>query len=286
MSARACRTLLDRRIVQTTVLAETHSSTVVRAIAADGGSVIVKLYGAERGRRAWEEQRALTAAGTLVPVPQVLAYGPLPDTETTALIIADLGQVDLGDAVRDGRCTRTGALAVLGSLLALLHQLPMNAGPYPPTTRGPHTDASPLLRRCPRPLAAIGPTLTQAAVGAATSTRPVWCHGDLHPANVLFPYVSPGQLGPAYMIDLGQMVCAAPEYDVAQCLVVSDALTPTERAHVECAYGPGLDRSLLDDLIVFHAVRGWVYAAAAEGRDIPLWNARIGYVLRHHPSIV
>lgn len=276
--ALACRALLGREATLAKVLSRAPGSDVVRASLADGDSVIVKLHTGAQRRRAREQQRALAAvaAYTTVPTPRVLGCGGVPGTGASALIAVDLGQVDLGRAVRDGLCTRDQALEILSGLLARLHRLPMAAGPRPATGSGPRIDALALIERCPGPLAeTVAPLLIRAAARARTAMPTVWCHGDLHPANVLFPQDGAGRLGPAHVIDFEQMVHAAPEYDVAQCLVTSDALAPSERARVAASYGSPLDQRLLDELIVFHAVRGLVYAAMAERRDASLWNRRV-----------
>lgn len=284
VAAVACRVLLGREMTVARTLSSAPGSAVVRAELADGGSVIVKVHDGAARRRAREQQRAMAAvaAYTAVPTPRVLGCGVLPGGGTAALVTADLGQVDLGCAVREGTCTRDQALEILGGLLALLHRLPLDAGPRAPTGRGPRIDALALIERCPSTLAVtVAPVLARAAAAAQEAERRVWCHGDLHPSNVLFPERRSGRLGPAHVIDFEQMVCAAPEYDLAQCLVASDALEPDERAHVTAAYHATLDQRLLDELIVFHAVRGLVYAVLAEGRDARLWGARTAYALEH-----
>lgn len=288
-AALACRALLGREMTAARILSSALGAAVVRAELADGGSVIVKLHHGAARRRAREQQRAMAAVAvyTAVLTPRVLGCGTLSSVGAAALITADLGDLDLGRAVGAGMRTRDQALEILGELLALLHQLPLDAGPRTPAGRGPRIDAPALIERCPSTLAEmVAPLLAKAAADAQETARRVWCHGDLHPSNVLFPRPLPGRLGPAHVIDFEQMVCAAPEYDAAQCLVASDALEPDERAHVADGYGAALDQRLLDRLIVFHAVRGLIYAAHAEGRDTALWNARVAYALEHCTTAV
>ena len=284
VAAVACRTLLGEQITQARILSDTPGSSVVRTHLVGGGSVIVRLHAGALRRRAREQQGAMAAvaAYTRVRTPRVLACGALPGGAVSALITTDLGPVDLGRAVREGMCTRDQALEILGGLLALLHQLPLLCGPRPRAGRGARIDAPALIERCPAPLAdTVAPVLDRAATKALAAARPVWCHGDLHPANVLLPQAAPGDLGPAYVIDFEQMLCAAREYDLAQCLVTSDALAPRERALVTAGYSAPVDEKLLDELIVFHAVRGLVYAGHVEGRDTSLWSARADYALEH-----
>jgi aminoglycoside phosphotransferase (APT) family kinase protein len=283
-AAVACRVLLGRDAVDVRELSCSSASAVCRVELVGGGCAIVKLHFGAARRRAREQQRAMAAvaAYSAVPTARVLACGAVPVAGAAALITSDLGRVDLGCAVRDGICSRDQALELMGRLLARLHRMPLEAGPRPPSGRGPRIDAPALIARCPAALAdAVGPVLARAAAAARETARPVWCHGDLHPANVLLPQAAGGRLGPAHVIDFEQMLCAAPEYDLAQCLVTSDALTPGERARVEAAYGGALCPPLIDELIVFHAARGLVYAARDEGRDAPLWQARVHHALEH-----
>jgi aminoglycoside phosphotransferase (APT) family kinase protein len=283
-AALACRVLLGQAAADVRELSCSPTSAVCRVALVGAGHAIVKLHCRAERRRAREQQRAMTAVAsyTAVATARVLACGTVPGIGAAALITEDLGRIDLGRAVRDGMCSRDQALELLGRLLAQLHRMPTQAGPRPPEGSGPRIDAPALIARCPAPVAdAVAPILARAADAARQAGRTVWCHGDLHPANVLLPQATAGRLGPAHVIDFEQMLCAVPEYDLAQCLVTSDALAPGERARVEAGYGSALSRSLLDELIVFQAVRGLVYAAHGEGRDAPLWQARVGYVLEH-----
>jgi hypothetical protein len=83
-----------------------------------------------------------------------------------------------------------------------------------------------------------------------------------------------------HVVDFEQVILGVPEYDIAQSLVTSDALEDSDRAKFLAGYGaPGVSAELIDALIVFHVLQGWVYTARAELRDIDLWAARVRRVL-------
>lgn len=274
LAAAACAALLGRAAKAETQLSRAPSSAVHRITLDDGLRVIVKLhFGPARGK-AEQQCRALQSVRTHTDlfVPAVLACDDVPPA--AVLIMQDVGEADLGRATEAGWCTRAQALHALGDLLGRLHRLPADLGPDPPHARAPH-DASRLISLCPPMLAAAAANALARAGEVLRDGDPVWCHGDLHPANVLATRTPVDRLGALYLVDFEEMVYTRREYDLAQCLVTSDALDQADRVRIEAGYGLSLDRDAIDALLVFHAVRGWVYAAHAEQRDRQLWAVRL-----------
>jgi hypothetical protein len=275
----ACRGLLGVRPVDSYALASAPKSAVHRATLPHHRTVIVKLWGGSARWKADKERLALTAlSGGAFRGPPVLGCGHLPGRDVAALILDDVGPRTLGQAARTGAFTRADVLGFLGRLLNAFHTQPP---PGPGLLIGAADLArqvDDLRRHLPQPLVdAAREPLDQAA--ALTPGRPaVWCHGDLHAENVLLR-TTPGDTTP-YVIDFEQCVFAPAEYDIAQTLVTTDALTPEERAQVAAAYGGRLSQPLVSHLVAFHALRGWRWAALHENRDAALWQARLQLALQ------
>ena len=285
LARRACAVLLDRDAATVVLLADSAAgrSAVVRVHLADDSSVVVKVYRGRRQPRGLLHADALAAVRlhTTISTAEALACGAVPGTDVTALITTDLGSTSLHAAVHNGVFSRGQALTAMGRLLAQLHRIP--TGLHPGGRRGPRIDATALLARSGRAVfdARLVAVLSRAAAEAQQAAGRVWCHGDLHPANVLVipPY---GRLA---VVDMEDVTHAAPEYDLAQCLVTSDALDPDDRAAVLAGYGRPFSVAVLDDLVVYQAVRGLVHAADSEHRDQHLWKQRFAHAARYclHP---
>jgi aminoglycoside phosphotransferase (APT) family kinase protein len=272
----ACRDLLEADVIAINCLSRAPRSAVYRATLADQGhSVVVKLYEGLAARKAARERRAITAvaSGGLVRTPAILGYGLLPGVEAAALIMQDLGTTTLSRAVWAGASSRPEALFLLGRLLAGVHQL--SPAPDRPGTGAMFPiHAADLQRHCPAWLRdAAAPALKRAAVLTAADVREVRCHGDLHPDNVIL------RAGIPYVVDFEQATCAVAEYDLAQTAVTSDALETDQLTQILAGYGWGVSQELLAALIVFHVVRGWVWAAVRENRDKALWSSRVHFVI-------
>lgn len=220
----ACMALLGRAATTVRLLSQNGSpgtSPVLWVELAGGPYVVVKLYGGHRQVRAYRHAEVATAvsAHTAVATAAVVACGVLPGTDVTALIIADLGVLELNLAIHSGILPREHALAAMGRLWSQLHGLPSDAL----DTRygqGPRIEADRLVayRRDVVDSAALA-VVVRAAEAARPRTGRVWCHGDLHPGNVLVEQPT----GRLTVADLEDMVQAVPEYDLAQCLAASDA---------------------------------------------------------------
>ncbi|WP_329522164.1 aminoglycoside phosphotransferase family protein [Spirillospora sp. NBC_01491] len=277
--ALACRNLLSADVTQARCLSQSPQSSVHRVVLHDHRAAIVKLHRGESRWKAIKERKAMeaVAAHTTLHTAGLLACGPVPGHDTTALITADLGEASLSQAAREGTRSRSQALGLLGVVLAQFHQLPVRCGLRVTAGWSLEAQVIALRRRCPGPLlAVVGPALLRAVeLGVG---RLVWCHGDLHLDNVLLVPDARGD-GLPYVIDFEQMVPAVPEYDIAQSAVTSDALDGHELAEITAGYGEPLSAELVTVLIVFHVLQGWVYAALTEGRDTRLWANRLDIVI-------
>jgi Ser/Thr protein kinase RdoA (MazF antagonist) len=284
----ACRSLLGAEAIQATCLSRALRSAVYRVVLHDHRTVIVKLHHGESRWKAVKERQAMQAVAvyTTLRTATILACGPVPGHDTTALITTDLGETSLSRPSGQGTGSRSQTLKVLGAVLAQFHQLPARCGP-PAATGGLSLaeQVTALRSHCPEHLlAATGPALRRAVelTGTATSAgRLVWCHGDMHPGNVLLRHRELEDSA-AYVIDFEQMVRAVPEYDVAQSAVTSDALDGNELAEIAIGYRTPLSADLVAVLIVFHVLRGWVYAALAEHRDTRLWATRLHIMINRY----
>ena len=270
----ACQGWLGTAIAKLSCLSVAPTSAVLRAELAVGGgpaSVLVKLYRASTAWKADKERKVIDAvsASPRLTVPRVLAHGYLqPAIDATALVLEDRGTATLQEQVRTGRSSPRDALCQLGRVLREFHTLPPSA--LSGTTDVPRAVAS-LRRHLPEALLVqSAEALTRVAELASAATS-VSCHGDLHLANVL----APGDDGRTCVIDFEGATTAPAEYDVAQTIVTTDAFTPDERFSLLSSYDARLHAELLDQLTVFHALRGWLYAAVRENRDVELWNVRL-----------
>ena len=274
-AAAVCRELLGVRAAAVGPIADS-ASWLQRVTLENGQRVVVKIHSARPGR-AELERRALTclAAHSDVQAPMVLACGNVPGSDAEALVLVDVGPSNLGQLYCAGRCSREEVLEAVGSLLARIHKLPLDCGPGDPHKSRPCVPVEALIARCPDGVKQIAAAVVEQATKAITQTRPTtWCHGDLHPANVV-PMGQALDSASLHVVDLEQVACTIPEYDVAQSLVTSDALDLSGRAAVLHGYATRLDHELLTSLIAYQALRGWAYGAAVEGRDIALWTHRL-----------
>nr|WP_237694345.1 aminoglycoside phosphotransferase family protein [Streptomyces sp. SID2563] len=250
-------------------------TAVYRAGLADGRSVVIKLYAATARRNAGTESAAIRAASGHVPVPAVVGYGNVPGHDATALITCDLGPLTLGSAVRSGLVSDERALKDLAGLLGRLHRAPVQIG----APRRPFYEqvASLGLRCQSSSLDRIGPVL--AAIADAASTALVWCHGDLHSDNVVL--VRPQAV--RHLVDFTDAAAGPRESDVAQTLVMTDALSPLRARSVTDAYPLALDHRLLSAWAVFHTMRCWAHSES--GDDRARWAGRLDELSRRTPHL-
>ncbi|MFB7412427.1 phosphotransferase [Streptomyces sp. NPDC056202] len=253
-----------------------RSRTVVyRAFLTDGRSVVIKLYAVTARRNAETEAVAVRAVAKHVSVPAVLAHGHVPGHEVTALITADLGPLTLGSAVRSGRVGDERALRDLGGLLGRLHRAPVQ--PWAPR-RPLHEQVTSIGRRCPpSALDRIAPAL--AAIADAPAAAPVWCHGDLHGANVVLA----GPRAVRHLVDFTDAAAGPRESDVAQTLVMSGAIASDRARTVTDAYPLALDHHQLTAWAVFHTLRCWAHSEP--GDDRARWAGRLDELSRRTPHL-
>ena len=261
--------------------------TAVFRVSRDGGqSMIFKFFSGTARRRAQEEHAAITlvASGGL-GVARALCLADIGD-ETTVLVTTDLGTYTLDRAVREGEMTRLEALELVGNLLARFHRIEAQPGPCL-TARASATVATEieaLYRCCPaEELARIEPALRAVAGRIRDAQELVWCHGDLHFCNVVLSPV--GTERTPSLIDFEGMTQAPRESDLAQAIVTTDAYDNVEQARLLAGYGSSHSLELLDPFIVFHTLRGWVYAALLQQRDQQLWASRCKRVRDLFPHV-
>lgn len=273
--SRACTALIGVPARNVQRLAAGTRTAVYRTGLADGRSVVVKLYAATARRNAITEGSAIRAVGTRVPVPAVLGCGALPGHESTALITADLGPLTLGGGVRSGQVPGERALRDLGGLLGRLHRAPVHVS----TPRRPfYEQVSSLGRRCPSgTLDRIAPVL--AAIADASHTAPVWCHGDVHYDNVVIS----GPRAVRHLVDFTDAAPGTRESDIAQTLVMTDALASVRARTLTDAYPLALDDRLLSAWAVFHTVRCWAHSSPGDDRAV--WTGRLNELARRTPHL-
>ncbi|MFF5766740.1 aminoglycoside phosphotransferase family protein [Streptomyces tanashiensis] len=258
-------------------LSSRSRTAVYRAGLADGRNVVIKLYTATARRNAITESAAIRAVADHVAVPTVIGYGHVPGHEATALVTADLGTLTLGGAMRSGRISDERALRDLAGLLGRLHRAPVQSwAPRRPF----YEQATSLSRRCPPSvLDGIAPALA-AITDAVEATTPVWCHGDLHGDNVVLA----GHRAVRHLVDFTDATAGSRESDVAQTLVMTDAVRSPLRARmVTDAYPLALDHHLLAAWTVFHTTRCWVHSSP--GDDRALWVGRLDELSRRTPHL-
>ncbi|WP_371791571.1 phosphotransferase [Streptomyces sp. NBC_01471] len=250
-------------------------TAVYRVGLADGRSVVIKLYAATARRNATTESAAIRAVSGHVPVPAVNGYGHVPGHEATALITSDLGPLTLGSAMRCGRVSDERALKDLAGLLGRLHRAPVQ----PWASRRPfYEQVASLGRRCPpSSLDRLGPAL--AAIADASDSALVWCHGDLHGDNVVLA----GPRAVRHLVDFTDAAVGPRESDIAQTLVMMDALSPLRVRTVTHAYPLALDQHLLAAWAVFHTMRCWAHSSP--GDDGVLWERRLDDLNRRAPHL-
>ncbi|MFJ1744312.1 phosphotransferase [Streptomyces microflavus] len=273
--SRAARTLAGAPARTACRLSVRSRTAVYRAGLADGRSVVIKLYAATARRNAATESAAIRSVADHVPVPTVVGYGHVPGHEATALITSDLGPLTLGSAMRSGLVSDERTLKDLAGLLGRLHRAPVQ--PWAPR-RPFYEQVASLGRRCPPSgLDRIGPAL--AAITDASPTALVWCHGDLHGDNVVL--ARPRAV--RHLVDFTDAAAGPRESDVAQTLVMTDALSPLLARTVTDAYPLALDHRLLSAWAVFHTTRSWAYSSP--GDDRALWERRLDDLSRRTPYL-
>jgi aminoglycoside phosphotransferase (APT) family kinase protein len=275
-------------------LSQAPTSGSYRVRLEDGSSVIAKLYVEQAGWKAFKEASIVAALGRIdwVRTTTVLRCGWLADHSAAALITADLGPCTLWQAVDKGRYSREEALGLVGQQLAAFHRigldsLPLDARPDQPVPRTPAVELACHVQRLRMAgdescgghiMARVAPALDRIE-GLGEQMALVWCHGDLHPANVIAR--ADQDRHAAYLVDFAATTRRPREYDIAQSLVTSGACGEWDRRAVLAGYrsGHALVEELVDAFMVFHTVNGWLYAALAEQRDRSLWQARIQQML-------
>ncbi|MFY0511751.1 aminoglycoside phosphotransferase family protein [Streptomyces anulatus] len=250
-------------------------TAVYRVGLMDGRSVVIKLYAATARRNAYTERAAMRAVTGHVLVPVVIGYGNIPGHAATALITSDLGPLTLGSAMRAGQISDARALKDLAGLLGRLHRAPVQ----PQAPRRPfYEQVTSLGRRCPPSrLERIGPAL--ATITADSPTTLVWCHGDLHAYNVVLDRLRAVR----HLVDFTDAAVGLREADVAQTLVMTDALSPLRARTVTDAYPLALDPQLLAAWVVFHTMRCLAYSSP--GDDRALWERRLDDLSRRTPHL-
>ncbi|MFF5113218.1 phosphotransferase [Streptosporangium sp. NPDC000509] len=277
----ACRALLEITPVSVHPVSAAPHAAVYRVTLPDRPvtQAIVKVWAVGAHWKAHKEAyalRSLTGAAGF-GVPHLLACGAVPDRNAAAVVMNDLGPFTLGQVGRTGGITRTEQLTLLGRLLAAFHTTPRPAPGPLITAVGGRREIADLRAYLPAPLVeAAGEQLERVAEMPAGEV--VWCHGDLHPENVILTGQRP------YLVDFEQSALAPPEWDIAQTAVTTDALTPPELNAICAGYGRPLSPRRLGDLVTFHALRGWRWAARHEGRDAALWQARLQLALARYPG--
>ncbi|MEU8269875.1 aminoglycoside phosphotransferase family protein [Sphaerisporangium sp. NPDC049002] len=278
----ACRALLGTQAVQAHQLSASASTAVYRVILTERqihDSMIVKVYAGRTQWKAGKEHLILAERSgcSAFGIPDVVASGPIPGHDLTALVLTDLGSNTLHQTISDGTYSRRDALGLLGQILNAFHHDP---GHSADRTRSPVVshlvlDARRLRDRLPEEVNWRVQTSLDRLARPAAQRKAVSCHGDLHFGNVVLraAYALP------YLIDFEQATDAPAEYDLAQTAVTTDALTSGDLTSLMTSYLGPTSYGLLTDLIVFHTLRGWWWAARQEGRDVALWQTRLAQVL-------
>lgn len=272
----ACNRLLGAAPMRAVPLARSEHSAVFRVWLPNvERPVIVKVYQGTAAWKADKEQRViegLAASGhRAFTTPAVLAAGLLPDG-VRALCLQD-GGTSLQDALDQFRYPRTKALSVLNKLLASVHLQP---DLQVPRLRSLAEQVRHLQERLPLSVHDATAQVLDDVLTAGARAEQVWCHGDLHFANILLPEGQPD--APPCLIDFEETTYAPAAYDLAQSAVTTETLDPAGLALL--TRGHEVDPRLLDGLIVFHCLRGRFYAH----RDTARWHTRLEAALTraHH----
>jgi aminoglycoside phosphotransferase (APT) family kinase protein len=110
----------------------------------------------------------------------------------------------------------------------------------------------------------------------STTTKTVFCHGDLHPNNIIAQMRTDREIGIVGIIDFEGAHVASPEFDVAKSVVVSSYFDGCTEATIVHSYS--FAELCLETLRAFealHAVDGWIYGRLLEKRYIELWDYRL-----------
>jgi aminoglycoside phosphotransferase (APT) family kinase protein len=225
-----------------------------------------------RGRRAWKARKEVRVNALLaaqgVPVPDVLEL--IEDDAAATIVMRAAGRPLVAG---------TDALRELGQWFERLHSIEAASfdllGPAPE----PLDDVIAFVDRlCDRLLVAVpghalGATIewVRADLRARVpgSGGPVFCHGDLHFANVLHD--------PEALIDFESSCWGPAAFDVAKTLVVCSRGAPLELAGLRLAGAP--DAALVSAFARWHALDGFLHAALLERRDVELWQRRLNGAL-------
>lgn len=297
----ACQEVLAVDVTGIRCLSRAPTSSVYRVCLESGGPVIVKLYLRSATRKVAKEQwmiRSLSTS-TTIHTATILGHSYLAEQGANILITTDLGNHNLWRSVQEGVLSRREALRMVGRLLALLHESPfaqpdMNIPSVNTVREGPEgalailarEQLSIMRREVPKQIAAyVEPALRRLVDLDRESRLFTWCHGDLHPANVMM--VPTGGVQIPHLIDFESAAFCVREYDLAKSIVTSSALGEEDHGAVLAGYGgPSVvSRELLCSLIVFHAMDGWIHGALREQRDQSLWRSRVDDVLTYYAPL-
>lgn len=273
------------------LVATTRLRDHVYKVQLDNQVIVVKLFSPGRRHAAQREAAGLHATAPLLGarVPHLLGHGHV--AGTPYLVLAEAPGVTLRHALNGAELTEPDALRVLGRLLADLHQTG-HVG-FGPVTSPQHPTFADYFGQLTAHRATlledhghrdIARTLarTTERITALTGrlSRSVLCHGDIHPDNVFIRSLDRAWVVSS-VVDYESVAYAIPEYDLAKTLVVSSALDAAHRRTLLDAYDSRhtIDQTLLDHLLHYHAIDGWLWATIIEDRHHRRWNHRLKRVL-------
>lgn len=174
---------------------------------------------------------------------------------------------------------RSSIAAELAAFLAAIHVPAPSGAPVNPVRGVPLAERSAtvlerLADRARYPQAARLRELWQAAMAVPLhSGPPVWLHGDLHPANVLFRAAGEGPAGLAAVIDFGDLGAGDPAVDLAVAWLMFDD-DGRQRFMAACG-APGAD---------WERAKGWALVLAtamiSNSDDNPVLHETGGFALR------
>lgn len=276
------------------------STTAFRvALAVFPENIVLKVYPGHRPQAPDYEARAMTVVSRHdvgIPVPSPLKRGWCANHAVGYLVTSFLPAITAQEWARREEHDRSRVMRLLGHALARMHRATRPAFGWmdrePVLTEGElggrccAMQVELVCRHARDLLPATAPLLTRGSGLLDDSRQAVLCHGDVHGCNVLVgdyrvrraPRISG-------LVDFEATSWAFPELDVAKTLVVADALDPVGRALVLAGYADAgghadaLRRELIDVMVAYHAIDGWIHAAVLEGRDRSLWRRRLDAAL-------